>query len=36
VPFDPGNGRLERFQGRLFLGLAPLRGHFDPSDSCGR
>lgn len=36
VPFDPGNGRLERFQGRLLLGWAPLRGHLDPSDAGGR
>lgn len=36
VSLDAGDGRLERFQGRLFLGLAPLRGHFDPSDSGGR
>lgn len=36
VAFDAGNGRLERFQGRLLLGLAPLRGHLDPSDAGGR
>ncbi len=36
VSLDPGNGRLERFQGRLLLGWAPLRGHLDPSDAGGR
>ncbi|TCS33798.1 hypothetical protein EDC15_1058 [Acetobacter aceti NBRC 14818] len=29
VSFEPGNGRLKRFQGGLLPGWAPFRGHLE-------